>query len=190
MLDIARRHYGDRFEFIQFDAQAMPFDNSSIDVVIIFEASYYLPQPERFVAECARVLRSGGVVLLATANKDLFDFNPSPYSHFYHGTVELNKLFSDVGFSVECFGYMPVDELTWKQKVLRPIKKFAVDMGLIPKTMAGKKLLKKLVFGGLVKMPAEITAGRFAYVEPMRLDTTVPDTRHKVLYCAARKTEN
>lgn len=187
MLEIARNHYGDRFEFIQFDAQAMPFDDNSIDVVIIFEASYYLPQPEKFVQECARVLRPEGMVLLATANKDLFDFNPSPFSYSYHGTVELQKLFAEAGFSVECFGYMPVDELTLKQKILRPIKKFAVEMGLIPKTMAGKKLLKKLVFGGLVKMPAEIACDMFAYQAPTRLDTSAADTKHKVIYCAARK---
>ena len=38
--------------------------------------------------------------------------------------------------------------------------------GLLPKTMAGKKLLKRLVFGELVPMPAEITAGMCAYVPP------------------------
>lgn len=187
MLDIARNHYKDRFDFLQFDAQEMPFEDQCFDVVIIFEASYYLPDAERFVAECARVLRPNGVVLLATANKDLFDFNPSPYSHVYHGTEELQQLFAKEGFSTECFGYMPVEALSLKQKILRPVKKFAVEMGLIPKTMAGKKLLKKLVFGGLISMPAEIRPEMYDYKEPEKLDCALPDTRHKVIYCAARK---
>ncbi|MCD6265910.1 MAG: BrnT family toxin [Deltaproteobacteria bacterium] len=29
--------------------------------------------------DCVRVLRPGGKVLIATANKDLYDFNPSPH---------------------------------------------------------------------------------------------------------------
>ena len=40
--------------------------------------------------------------------------------------------------------------------MLRPIKKLAVMLGIMPKTTAGKKWLKRIVFGGLVKMPVEI----------------------------------
>jgi len=39
-------------------------------VIILFEAIYYIPDAEKFVEECARVLRLGGKVLIATANKD------------------------------------------------------------------------------------------------------------------------
>ena len=58
----------------QFDAQDMPFEDKSKDVIIMFEAIYYIPDAERFVRECERVLPSGGKVLIATANKDLYDF--------------------------------------------------------------------------------------------------------------------
>ncbi|HEY9605363.1 MAG TPA: class I SAM-dependent methyltransferase, partial [Allocoleopsis sp.] len=185
ILKIAKDHYGDRIELKQFDAQSLPYPDNSIDVIILFEAIYYIPSAEKFVDECRRVLRQGGKVLIATANKDLYDFNPSPYSYNYYGVVELNDLFSTRGFSVECFGNTPVTEVSLRQKILRPIKKFAVDFGLVPKTMGGKKLLKKLVFGGLVKMPAEIEEGMVPYVEPTKLPISEPDRKHKVLYCAA-----
>jgi SAM-dependent methyltransferase len=81
ILAIARRHYGDRILLRRFDARAMPFDDSSKDVIILFEAIYYLPDVEEFVRESKRILRPDGKVLIATANKDLYDFNPSPYSH-------------------------------------------------------------------------------------------------------------
>ena len=88
ILEIARRHYDDRLDLQRFDAQDMPFEDQSADVVILFEALYYMPSADRFVDECQRVLRPGGQVLIATANKDLYDFNPSPHSHVYYGVAE------------------------------------------------------------------------------------------------------
>lgn len=185
ILAIAQAHYSDRIALQQFDAQNMPYADNSKDVIIIFEALYYIPAAAKFVAECRRVLRPGGRVLIATANKDLYDFNPSPFTFEYHGIVELEQLFAVQGFAAECFGYMPVGEVSLRQRILRPVKKLAVTLGLMPKTTQGKKLLKKLVFGGLVKMPAEITAGMYPYEEPRRLPAATPDRDHKVIYCAA-----
>ncbi|MFH1931666.1 MAG: class I SAM-dependent methyltransferase [Pseudomonadota bacterium] len=156
ILSIARQHYGERIALRQFDAQDMPFEDKSKDVIILFEAIYYLPDAEKFVRECVRVLRPGGKVLIATANKDLYDFNPSPHSYRYHGVVELNELFSVAGFQVQCYGDTPVDTVSLRQRILRPIKKIVVNLKLMPKSMAGKKFIKRLVFGDLVKMPAEI----------------------------------
>ncbi|MFZ2486574.1 MAG: class I SAM-dependent methyltransferase [Anaerolineae bacterium] len=185
ILAITQAHYGDRIDLQQFDAQQMPFDDHSADVIILFEALYYLPQPERFVEECRRVLRSGGKVIIANANKDLFDFNPSPYSYIYHGVVELNQLFTASGFSVECFGYLSVREVSLRQRILRPVKKIVISLGLLPKSMAGKKLLKRFVFGDLIPMPDEIKDGMVAFSPPTRLPLNVPDREHKVIYCVA-----
>ncbi|MFQ5597618.1 MAG: hypothetical protein ACE5GK_06155, partial [Nitrospiria bacterium] len=126
---------------------------------------------------------------IATANKDLYDFNPSPHSHRYFGVVELEKLFSEQRFSVECFGSAPVDAVSLRQRLLRPVKKLAVHSGLMPKTANGKKFLKKLVFGKLVTMPAEIEEGMVPYEPPVQLPLGRPDRRHKVIYCAAKRGE-
>ena len=185
ILSIARRHYGERIALRQFDAQEMPFEDKSKDVIILFEAIYYIPDAKRFVRECARVLRPGGKVLIATANKNLYDFNPSPHSYKYYGVAELNDLFARHGFETEFFGYMPVGDVSIRQRVLRPIKKLAVMLKIMPKTTAGKKWLKRIVFGGLVKMPKEITAETSQYIEPTRISTSRPDTEHKVIYYVA-----
>lgn len=185
ILKIARDHYGDRIPIQQFDAQEMPYPDNSMDIIILFEAIYYLPSADKFVGQCRRILRDGGKVLIATANKDLYDFNPSPHSYQYYGVVELNELFEKYGFSTEFFGIAPVDSLSLQQKILRPVKRFAVKFGLIPKSMAGKKFLKKLVFGRLVKMPAEIREGMAPYAEPVKLPPSQPDKKHKVIYCVA-----
>ncbi len=166
----------------------------------MFEAIYYIPDAEKFVRDCARVLRSGGRVLIVTANKDLYDFNPSPHSYRYYGVMELKELFGKYGFETEFFGYMLVDEVSMRQKALRPIKKLAVMLGIMPKTTGGKKWLKRIVFGGLVEMPVEIglqitqitqngkderTLYRGHYVEPDRISSEEVNMSYKVIYCVA-----
>ncbi len=185
LLETARRHYGSRFRFQQFDAQQMPFPDRAFDVVVIFEALYYITDADRFFAEARRVLRPGGQLLIATANKDLFDFNPSPLSFKYFGVVEFGRELAQHGFSCQYWGDTPLESVSVMQRVLRPIKAVAVRFNLIPDSMAGKKLLKRLVFGRLQPMPAEITADTAPRVAPTPLPAGAPDRSHKVLFCAA-----
>ena len=170
-----------------FDAQAMLYADSSLDVVIIFEALYYIPSAERFVAEANRVLRPGGVLLIATANKDLYDFNPSPHSFAYHGVVELSALLKEGGFEPSFYGYSRTDRVSWRQRLLRPVKAAAVKFNLMPTTMAGKRLLKRLVFGSPVIMPKSIAEGMVDYSPPEPVPAGQPDCVHKVIYCVAVK---
>ena len=105
-LRFAISHYEGRqnIEVKTLDAHQLPFEDKSFDVVILYEAIYYLPKPEEFLAESHRVLREGGVLLIATVNKDLYDFNPSPHTYKYYGVAELNELFARHGFETEFFG--------------------------------------------------------------------------------------
>jgi SAM-dependent methyltransferase len=185
LLNMARHYYGSRIHLKRFDAQNMPFRDRSKDVIILFEAIYYLPDAEQFVLECKRVLRPKGKVLISTANKDLYDFNPSPYSHKYYGTVELDTLFSKYGFITECFGYLSVRAISSRQRILRPIKRMAVMMRLMPKTTQGKKWLKRIVFAQMTTMPAEISKAMVNYTPPTPISVNTPDQVHKVIYCVA-----
>jgi len=181
----AIRHYGDRIALSQFSADAMPFQDRSKDVVILFEALYYVPSASDFLVECKRVLRPGGTVLLVTANKDQWDFHPSVHSVEYHGVVELNDLLQCQGFTAEFFGYERASESSMGNKVLRAVKRLAVASGLMPKTMAGKRWLKRIVFGPPVPMPSELQAGGRDVPAPTPLDSRQPDTAYRIIYCAA-----
>jgi SAM-dependent methyltransferase len=185
IVERAKAHYGDRFEILCLDATDTGLPAGSFDAILIFEALYYIPNPEKFVAECRRLLRPGGMVLVSNANKDLFDFNPSPHSHIYHGVVELDELFGKFGFQTEFFGGTPVGATSLRQRLLRPIKAAVVRSGLMPKTMSGKKLLKRLVFGQPVPMPAEIDGAMAPHETPTPLPSSRPDREHKVIYCRA-----
>lgn len=185
ILAIARKHYEERVELLSFDACHMPFERDSFDVVVIAEAIYYVLDVDRFLAECRRVLRVGGKLLIITANKDLYDFNPSPYSRQYYGVLELKQSLKRHRFQGAFFGGTPVGKLPLKQRILRPIKKVATTLNLIPKTMAGKSWLKRLVFGTLVSMPQEITKDTSIYTPPTPILDDQADRVHKVIFCEA-----
>lgn len=182
----AKEHYGRRFEISVVDAADTQFIDGAFDVVILFEALYYLANPDSFVQECRRILRPGGVVLISSANKDLFDFSPSPHSYQYHGVLELNQLFERNGFSCEFYGSTPVQETSFLQRLLRPVKAAAVRFNLMPKSMAGKKLLKRLIFGAPTQMPLEVKSGMVPVEYPAELACDEADRSHKVIYCKAK----
>ena len=186
MLRQARQHYGERISFVRFDAQVMPLRPACVDVVVICEALYYLPDAHQFFLAARHVLRPGGSLLIVSANKDLFDFNPSPYSHVYFGVRELRSALTQLGFSCEFFGDSPIAQTSVMQRVLRPVKALVTATGLMPKTMAGKKLLKRLVFGKLVPMPFELKTPEHPSVRPVQLPDDQADAAHKVIFCAAR----
>jgi SAM-dependent methyltransferase len=190
ILDIARTQHGGAVHIQQFSADKMPMATASKDVVLLLEALYYLPNPDRFITEAGRVLREGGKVLIATANKDLYDFNPSPHSFKYLGVIELDAWLERHGFAREFFGYLPISSVSRRQRIFRPLKRLAVTVGLVPKTMKGKKILRRLVFGRLVTMPSSIDDASFVYSPPDPIDPTVPDRKHKVIYCVATLTRN
>ena len=50
LLRRAAAHHGSRIPLIRFDAQRLPFRNEAHDVVVLYEAIYYLPDAVRFVA--------------------------------------------------------------------------------------------------------------------------------------------
>lgn len=183
----ARNYYGSRVHIEVMDACATPFPDETFDVILLFEALYYLEDAGRFVCEARRILRPGGQLLVATANRDLQDFNPSPFSVRYHGARELQDLCETHGFNCSLFGYWPYRQAPFRQSILRPVKRLAVSLGLMPKTMQGKKLLKRLVFGRLVPMPFEIRAGQVPFLAPHPISGAHPDTIHRVIYCAATK---
>jgi SAM-dependent methyltransferase len=186
LLRMAKSHYANRIPMLRFDAEWLPFRKQAFDVVAICEALYYIPGLDRFFEECRRILRSEGYLLIATANKDLYDFTPSPRSQTYLGVVELERYLKKHGFRAEFWGDAPIAAVGARQRMLRPIKAMASKLGLIPGTMNGKKVLKRLVFGELVKMPAEVTPATAKAVSPTRLRLGEPDHGHKVILCAAR----
>ena len=56
----------DRAQFRVADAQQMPFADNSFDLVWSLESGEHMPDKEKFLQECYRVLKPGGTFLMAT----------------------------------------------------------------------------------------------------------------------------
>lgn len=65
MLGEARRKLGSRARLVQGEAATLPFADGSFEVVVCTDSFHHYPQPERVLEEVRRVLRPGGVFLLA-----------------------------------------------------------------------------------------------------------------------------
>jgi len=77
------------------DVQALPFDDDMFAIVIANHMLYHVPDPDRAVAELARVVRPDGVVLAAT----------NGYGHMREINDALAEVFGDHGEQLyEVFG--------------------------------------------------------------------------------------
>ena len=187
LLRTARRHYGPRVPLMRMDAQMLPFRAGAFDVVLLYEAIYYLARPERFVQECRRVLRMPGMLLVGTVNREWRDFNPSPFSRRYLSGAELADLMSAAGFRVELYGGFPAGPRGARDTVVSLIRRTAVALHLIPRTMRGKKWLKRLFLGQLVPVGPELAEGAAERAPLVPLRVGSPEARaYKVLYAVAR----
>jgi SAM-dependent methyltransferase len=189
LVSAARAHYGDRIELRCFGAEQIPFPDRSFDSVLLFEAIYYVPDVAKFLREAHRVLRPGGRLLIVTANKDLFDFTPSPHSVAYYGVKELTELAHAAGFDVSFSGNTSIDAVSSWQRLLRPIKRIATATGIMPKSKRMKALVKRVVFGAILPLPAEVFPGGESDLTTTPLPAGIPDRRHKVLFVEALRRE-
>ncbi|NKE47099.1 methyltransferase domain-containing protein [Roseomonas frigidaquae] len=72
----------DRLRFLCGDAQALPLEDASIDLVVSFETLEHLPDQVRFLSEVRRVLRPGGMFLVSTPERMVYSAagsDPNPY---------------------------------------------------------------------------------------------------------------
>ena len=164
------------------DALQLPFVNQSFDLILLYEALYYFQDQQLFLKEAKRVLRPGGCVIISSVNCDWYGFNPSPFATHYLNSQKLYKFLKDAGFSVEIKAGFPDNPDTIKSRLIRGIRRRASSMGLIPKSLKGKELLKQIFIGKLTPIPKQLTLD-MAPLEPLNsIDENHPDTLHKMLY--------
>lgn len=188
LVEAAIRQYGSKYEIHRMDAQNIPYPDNSFDVILLLEAIYYLPEPERFVAEARRVLRKDGVVFVCSANRERPDFNASPYTHHYFSAAELQRLLAAEGFAVNLYGSFPVESRGLLGRTLGRVRLVAVKFGLIPKTMAWKILLKRMLYGRLDPIPSELHVDENK-CQTLKLiqDPSKPVVEYKVIYATGRR---
>ena len=93
-----------RVEVVAANLAALPLADSSMDVVINFQVIEHLWDQPQFVAECARVLRPGGRLLMSTPNRITFtpgsDTPVNPFHTRELNAAELGELLTGGGFRI------------------------------------------------------------------------------------------
>lgn len=182
LLSGARRYYGERVPLVRLSGDALPFRPGSFDLVVVLEAIYYLPDAARFAEECRRVLRPGGAVLVCTVNPAWPEFNPSPMSTRYLTAPALADTLVAAGFDVELSAAFPARSGAALERAVSLVKRIAVRWGLVPRTMRGKGMLKRLFLGPLVPYPAELQEELAPAWRQQAIPATDEATRFKVIY--------
>jgi ubiquinone/menaquinone biosynthesis C-methylase UbiE len=114
MLEQAEKHIASQgihnVIFRQADAEALPFDDASFDLVTCRIAPHHFPQVERFVQESVRTLRPGGLLLVqdqvsppdddAACYTDAFEKLRDPSHYRVYSEPEWIALFQAAGLTV------------------------------------------------------------------------------------------
>ena len=92
-----------RVEAMQANLADLPLPDASMDVVVNFQVIEHLWDQAQFVAECDRVLRPSGLLMVSTPNRVTFspgrDTPINPFHTRELNAVELTQLLLDAGFS-------------------------------------------------------------------------------------------
>lgn len=192
LLAVAKSHYGNRIPLVRVDAQSLPFRGNSFDVVLLFEAAYYIPNLHQALQEISSVLSTDGVCLIVSANPERPDFIPSPHSVRYHSARELASELSAVGLrptSVQ--GAFPISAAKsplaqLRASITQRARNFLLNLGLVPTTLKGRARLKRLIYPRQLCVPPELDESFAGPVE--RMDLTELNASHfKVMYLTAVK---
>ncbi|HXX95302.1 MAG TPA: class I SAM-dependent methyltransferase [Planctomycetota bacterium] len=159
-LRYARTHHPGTY--VAADALRLPFGTAAFDSIVSFETIEHVQDPERFVAECARVLDPRGVLIVSTPNRELWSpRSPRPCQR--HHIKEFNRKEFEA--------------------ILEPFKADLFGQVLLNRPGAalfeGKELAKRL-------LRAFIPIRRFRQATSRRLDDLKPDPRYTVLPCGSR----
>jgi SAM-dependent methyltransferase len=157
-LRYARRHPA---PYVAADAARLPFGRT-FDSVVSFETIEHVPDPERFVAECARVLKPGGIFIVSTPNRDLWSPRSAKPLQRHHVKEFTRKEFLGVlkPFKVQLFGQILLNRrgaAVWE----------------------GKELAKRV-------LRALVPVRRFRRAALLRLDELEPDPKYAVVPCGSK----
>ena len=188
LLSQARAHYGERLPLVRFDAHDLPFAEASFDAILLFETVYYFRDLQRVLREGRRALSERGVLIVSSVNPEWSGFSPSSLSTDYVSVSGLCDSVKQVGFtSCECSGGFPAIEGSVRDKVVNAIRSIAVTLHLIPTTLEGRVLLKRLVYGRTLSLPPEITSRTVEVPETQPVLNDEPNTTHQIIYLIATR---
>lgn len=99
----ARARYSD-CQFMESDAMNLCLPDFSADVVVSFETLEHIKDPRRFLMECWRVLRPGGLLVCSTPNLEISRWSArNPYHLREMRPTEFEELVGSIFSSVQMY---------------------------------------------------------------------------------------
>ncbi len=190
ILNIARETYKKhgKISIEYHDANNLQFSEKSFDLILLFEAIYYLNDAPKVIRKCKDILSDKGIIIIESANKEWMDFNPSRFATAYFSARELDAMLKNAGFKVDMFcSYKTGDQTDAASTVFSYMKRATVSLHLMPRSMKYKKFLKRIFLGKLVSLPLKLTDNICSYIEPERIDPDNYDNQFKVIYAVGYK---
>lgn len=173
-INIAKEIYKENNKISLFhgDAENLPENIGMFDTILIFQ-TIYLINVKKLIENIKKILKKNGHVIIMSINPDRKDFNPAKYAVKYHKIEELSNLFLKEGFQNEVYGSIHDDQIIYRSKfnqLIKFIKIIASQLRLIPKNYKLKKMLKRIFFGKLIKIPDDVREFlNVKYIAPRKL---------------------
>ena len=129
-VDIANSAFAtEGLEYIQHDAEQLPFDDVSFDMAVSLETIEHLDHPEKFLRELRRVVRAGGTIVVSCPNDQYYADNITDYDNPFHKRrysffdfrTMVEKVFGKtdlwyMGSALNGFVNVPLDECQYPEK--------------------------------------------------------------------------
>jgi len=134
----AEDRYGQhKISFVCADVASLPFPNEFFDIVVSFETIEHLVDRTRYLAECKRVLKPGGLFICSSPNKKVY----SPYSEKPLNSFHTVEFLPDQFSAILCEYFANVD--LYGQN----------NVDLVKRTIfrIGRRMLSKLPAGDYMK---------------------------------------
>jgi ubiquinone/menaquinone biosynthesis C-methylase UbiE len=141
-IEYAKNHYyNENLNYICADALELPFSDGSFDAIVSFETIEHLQNDEKFIAQCHRIIKKDGLLIISTPNKRFWSPEQDQPCNEYHfreySAPEFEELLASYFRDIELYG----------QKNINLIKKSFIDksfklISIIPKgNLINQKIL-------------------------------------------------
>lgn len=116
----------DNLEFILLDATKMPISDNAFEIIVSFETIEHIPDYEKFLSECQRVLRHDGIFICSTPNVIIpgTEKSVNPYHVNEFNVQQINEILHKYFSKVDLFGegLRGEEKTSIKQKLANLVK--------------------------------------------------------------------
>ncbi len=124
-IKFAKEHYRN-IDFRVMNAEQLPFEDNFFDVIVSLETLEHLSNPEKFVGEAKRLLKTGGVLIISTPAMRVR--NPFHVKEFFTKN-ELEEMLSSFS-NIEFFGQFR--KISRIKRLLRLLGLISLDYSISP----------------------------------------------------------